>query len=240
MRARAKAIPATWKPWVVSLGLLFGWVTVATASPYRNDLEPTPGYAAWGKTLANPRIPTDVRRMTRTFEEVLKPKQHFFAPKSEGVVYFPRTHRWQDFGSPVTGPRVIGNKPEFRTLWLRWDLWKIPRQAVIQKAELRMKTRAGDGIAEASWPSKVGLALQTVTPDRITMRWNRNLRGPLAPSHIDVRSRYWNVTRFAQVAHQTGELWRNFGLAIDNAGHLIQRQPELVLWYTLPVTATAE
>lgn len=226
-------------------GRVLGWGLVLAAGATAHEattrwVDVPDGYGRWGRALENPRAETRVRRATRVFKEVLRPTQRFFAPWSPGVTYFPNMDRWEDRGPGTTGPRVIPNTPNLRTLWLRWDLWKVPRGAVVTRAELRMAMKMSDIPVERVTPSRVGLALQTVTPGRVTTRWNRNLRLPVADVHHNYPSMWWDVSRFAQVAHQVGDLHRPIGLAVDNAGHLTDRRPELHVWYRLPVDATAE
>jgi hypothetical protein len=124
---------------------------------------------------------------------------------------------------------------------LAFQLWKVPRGAQVVRAELRMAMSLGDREREGKWPTLVHLDQSAAIPVRLEKGWAESRLGPPA---VRVRHEYpsmwWDVTLFAQVAQPVGDLWRQLGLLVDNAGHLGSRGAELHVWYLLPLEATAE
>lgn len=205
-----------------------------------NDLEVSFGFERWGQMRANPRRAADAVRQTRVFPLVLEPRQFFFAPQEAHVALLPRTHHWEYRGRDERGPTVITRTADERALWMRWDLFKLPRQAQVERAELRLTMQRRD--LEEAWkaPPRVTLALQAPTPAFVTADWNRALTPQVSEVTHNYPTMWWDVTRFVAVAQQTGELHRNLGLVIGNAGRMEHRRPELHVWYRIPVVATAE
>lgn len=205
-----------------------------------NDLEVTYGWNRWARLKANPRRTAGAVRQTRLFPLVLRPRQSFFAPRRAQVTYFPNAQRWELLDHDERGPTVIPRVAEARNLWLRWDMFKLPRQAQVERAELRMKMERADLATALRSPPGVALALQRVTPARVTIDWNHVVTPPREPVQTNFPGMWWDVTRFVQVAQQTGDMNRNLGLVIENAGRMDDREPELHLWFRIPVPATAE
>lgn len=205
-----------------------------------NDLEVSFGWARWSQLRANPRRLAGAVRQTRIFPVLLRPRQAFFAPTSAQITYFPRAQRWELRDPDEHGPTVIRRVAEDRQLWTRWDLFRLPRQAMVARAELRMEMERADLEVARRRAPRVALALQTVTPARVRVDWNQVVTPAREPVTASFPGLWWDVTRFVQVAHQTGELDRNLGLVIENAGRMDERATELHVWFRIPVPATAE
>jgi hypothetical protein len=211
------------------------------AEPAVSDLEVHFDRARWARLKANPRAPTEVLRATRTFLAVLKPVQTFYAPKREDEALFPTVHRWRDRERIHERSEVLTRVAHQRSLWLRWSFFSVPARAKIVRAELHMEMALGDRERNHFSPSTAHLALTDQTPARIRKGFGDPF---LATPGVAVRQHFpgqhWEITRFAQVAHDTGDRWRKLGLVIDNGGNMTDRHPELRVWYYLPVEATAE
>ena len=205
-----------------------------------NDLEVTFGWDRWARMKANPRRLAGAVRQTRVFPLVMSPTQTFYAPVDGEITYFPRVHRWELRDPDEHGPTVVQRVARDRELWLRWDLLPLPRQAFIDRAELRMPMERADLAIARRSGNRVALALQRPTPGRVRVDWSHVVASPKQEVHPDYPGMWWDVTRFVRVAHQTGDLHRNLGLVIENAGRMDERAPELHVWYRIPVAATAE
>jgi hypothetical protein len=205
-----------------------------------NDLEVSFGWNRWARMKANPRSTASAVRQTRVFPLVLRPRQSFFAPRHANVTYYPGAQRWELRDPDERGSTVIRRVASASNRWLRWTLFKLPRQAFVERAELRLAMERADLEAARHAPPRVALALQQVTPARVKVDWNQVLTPPFEPVHPNFPGMWWDVTRFVRVAHQTGDMHRNLGLVIENAGRMDGRSPELHIWYRIPVAATAE
>lgn len=207
------------------------------------DLEVKFDQGRWAQLRANPRRATDLRRGTRSFQEVLRPDRVVFAPKLEDRVLLRDVRGWEDRTGLRNGPEVAATErwPSHRALWLRFQLWKVPRTALVHRAELRLAMSLGDLQREAKWPTEVHLDMADIVPVHLRKAWTEErMRPPAVRVQHNYPTMWWDVTRFVQVGQQEGDLWRSLSLVLDNAGHLGSRRPELHVWYTLPLEATAE
>lgn len=228
----------------LSLLLIVGalWVGPSWAAK-RGDpsrLQPVYSYGDFARMRANVEEPTQVRRATRNFHQVLEPLESYWSPNPQKIKFLKRSQRWELTPREQGRPRPIENPAPHRSLWMRFHLARIPRQAVIEKAELRMQMWPSDLRRFDPERVRAHLALQTIVPERLMREWRRNIRGEGHRLHFNYPSMWWDVKEFVRLSQPTGEIFRPFGVVVENAGQLFERRPELHIWYRLPVSATAE
>ena len=228
----------------VSLGLLLLLVSTDFAlAKKRGDLsrhQQGYTYGNFAKLKENDRRPTSIRRASKLFHQVIQPLEEYFSPNHEKVTFFRRSKRWELTPKAQGRPRPIENPSHARTLWLRFHLARIPRTAVIEKAQLRMSMWPRDLKNIDPEITRAHLAFQTDVPERLERVWHRNVRGEGTHLNFNFPGLWWDIKEFARLAQPTGDIFRPFGLAIENAGQFFERDPEIHIWYRLPVGATAE